>query len=68
MLELSDGAIEFVGNAGYDPDCGARPLRRRVLRNDLENPLAQALLEGKFLPGQTVRVECGEGGLRFSSA
>ena len=48
-------------------DYGARPLRR-VLRNDLENPLAQALLEGKFLPGQTVRVDCGEGGLRFSSA
>ena len=67
VLELSDEAIEFVGNAGYDPDYGARPLRR-VLRNDLENPLAQALLEGKFLPGQTVRVECGEGGLRFSSA
>ena len=67
VLELSDEAIEFVGNAGYDPDYGARPLRR-VLRNDLENPLAQALLEGKFLSGQTVRVECGEGGLRFSSA
>ncbi len=67
VLELSDEAIEFVGNAGYDPDYGARPLRR-VLRNDLENPLAQALLEGKFLPGQTVRVDCGEGGLRFSSA
>ena len=67
VLELSDEAIEFVGNAGYDPDYGARPLRR-VLRNDLENPLAHALLEGKFLPGQTVRVDCGEGGLRFSSA
>ena len=67
VLELSDEAIEFVGNAGYDPDYGARPLRR-VLRNDLENPLAQALLEGKFLPGQTIRVDCGEGGLRFSSA
>ena len=67
VLELSDEAIEFVGNAGYDPDYGARPLRR-VLRNDLENPLAQALLEGKFLPGQTVRAEYGEGGLRFSSA
>ena len=65
-LELSDEAVEFVGNAGYDPDYGARPLRR-VLRNDLENPLAQALLEGKFGPGQTVRVEGAEEGLRFSA-
>ena len=66
-LELSDEAVEFIGNAGYDPDYGARPLRR-VLRNDLENPLAQALLEGKFLPGQTIRVDCGKEGLRLSPA
>ena len=66
-LELPDEAVEFISNAGYDPDYGARPLRR-VLRNDLENPLAQALLEGKFLPGQTIRVERAEGGLRFSAA
>ena len=66
-LELSDEAVEFIGNAGYDPDYGARPLRR-VLRNDLENPLAQALLEGDFLPGQTIRVDCGEEGLRLSAA
>ena len=66
-LELPDEAVEFIGNAGYDPDYGARPLRR-VLRNDLENPLAQALLEGKFLPGQTIRVERAEEGLRFSAA
>ena len=66
-LELSDEAVEFIGNAGYDPDYGARPLRR-VLRNDLENPLAQALLEGKFLPGQTVQVDCGKEGLRLSAA
>ena len=67
VLDLSDEAVAFVGNAGYDPDYGARPLRR-VLRNNLENPLAQVLLEGKFRPGQTVRVECGERGLRFSPA
>ncbi len=66
-LELSDEAVEFIGNAGYDPDYGARPLRR-VLRNDLENPLAQALLEGKFLPGQTVQVDCGKEGLRLIAA
>ncbi|MCY4610261.1 MAG: ATP-dependent chaperone ClpB [Gammaproteobacteria bacterium] len=65
-LELSDEAVELIGNAGYDPDYGARPLRR-VLRNDLENPLAQALLEGNFLPGQTIRVECGDEGLRLSA-
>ncbi len=66
-LEMSDEAIDFIGNAGYDPEYGARPLRR-ALRDDLENPLAQALLEGDFPPGRTVRVDRGDAGLRLSAA
>ena len=65
-LELSDDAAEFIGNVGYDPEYGARPLQR-VLRTYLENPLAQALLEGRFLPGQTVRVAREGEKLRLSA-
>ena len=66
-LELTDEAATYIGNAGYDPEYGARPLRR-VMRGDLENPLAQALLEGRFMPGQTIRVDRGAEGLDFSAA
>ena len=67
VLEITDEAATYIGNAGYDPEYGARPLRR-VMRNDLENPLAQALLEGRFVPGQTIRVDRGAEGLDFSAA
>ena len=66
-LDLSADAAEFIGNEGYDPEYGARPLRR-VLRNYLENPLAQALLEGHFLPGQTIRVDRDGENLSLSAA
>ncbi len=54
-LEVSAPAEQFLSDVGYDPEYGARPLRR-ALRNYLENPLAQALLEGRFTPGQTIEV------------
>jgi len=44
-----------LAKRGYDPTYGARPLKR-VLRTDLENPLAQALLEGRFKPNDTIVV------------
>jgi len=65
LLEVTEGAEEFLGNIGYDPEYGARPLRR-ALRIYLENPLAQALLEGQFAPGQTVQVDRSGEGLGFS--
>ena len=64
-LEISDEAEEFLANVGYEPEYGARPLRRAI-RMYLENPLAQALLDGRFLPGQTIMVEREGDGLGFT--
>ena len=56
-LGVTDAARDFLGKKGYDPDFGARPLRRTI-QNLVEDPLSERLLEGKFLPGQTVVVDC----------
>jgi ATP-dependent Clp protease ATP-binding subunit ClpB len=55
-VELSDEARTLLGNLGYDPVYGARPLKR-VIQRELQNPLALELLEGKFHEGDTIRVE-----------
>jgi ATP-dependent Clp protease ATP-binding subunit ClpC len=56
-LEVTDAARDFLGDKGYDPDFGARPLRRTI-QNLVEDPLSEALLRGEFLSGDTVRVDC----------
>jgi ATP-dependent Clp protease ATP-binding subunit ClpB len=61
-LELADSAKEWLGEIGYDPVYGARPLKR-VIQRELQNPLAQMILEGRIGDGDTVRVEAGDGGL-----
>jgi ATP-dependent Clp protease ATP-binding subunit ClpB len=61
-IELSDDARTLIGNLGYDPTYGARPLKR-VIQKRLVDPLAMAILEGRFVPGDTVRVEAQDGGL-----
>ena len=58
-LEVTDTAKEFIGNKGYDPVFGARPLRRTI-QNLVEDHLSEALLRGEFLPGDTVVVDCVE--------
>ena len=55
-LEVSAAAEAWLVKAGYDPDYGARPLRR-VLQRNIEDPLALALLEGRYLEGSTVHVD-----------
>ena len=65
-LTISDGAMDVICEAGYDPVYGARPLKRTIQR-ELENPLATALLSGEFKPGATVHVDEQEGRLIFSS-
>jgi len=66
-IELTYAARELVGDLGYDPVYGARPLRR-VIQKRLIDPLALALLEGRFGAGDTVRVDVdGEGGLELES-
>jgi ATP-dependent Clp protease ATP-binding subunit ClpB len=55
-LEVSDEAVAWLAHAGYDPTYGARPLKR-VIQRRIADPLALALLEGRYAEGDTVRVE-----------
>jgi ATP-dependent Clp protease ATP-binding subunit ClpB len=61
-VELTDEAAQLLGNLGYDPTYGARPLKRTIQKH-LVDPLAMAILEGEFREGDTVRVEAAEGEL-----
>jgi ATP-dependent Clp protease ATP-binding subunit ClpB len=63
-LELTDEARAHVAREGYDPQFGARPLRRAIQRA-VENPLAKAVLSGEFARGDTVRIDVREGALVF---
>jgi ATP-dependent Clp protease ATP-binding subunit ClpB len=55
-LELSTAALDQLGQAGFDPVYGARPLKRAIQQR-IENPLAQKILAGQFVPGDTIKVE-----------
>ncbi len=55
-LSLSDGAADWLANAGYDPVYGARPLKRAVQR-ELETPIAKAILAGRYSEGQAISVK-----------
>jgi ATP-dependent Clp protease ATP-binding subunit ClpB len=59
-LELTDQAKNLLIELGYDPSFGARPLKRMIQKN-IENPLANELLAGKFLPGDTVSIDAENG-------
>jgi ATP-dependent Clp protease ATP-binding subunit ClpB len=67
MLELTDAAKDVLAEAGWDPAYGARPLKRAIQRL-LENPLALRLLEGDFVPGDTILVDAQNGDLVFTKA
>jgi len=64
-IELTDAAREWLADEGYDPQFGARPLRRTLQRR-VENPLALRLLEGEFSPGDVVVIDASEEGLVFT--
>ncbi len=66
-IELSDDARTLLGNLGYDPTYGARPLKR-VIQSHLVDRLALKLLEGEFAEGDTVRVEASGGDLVFEKS
>ena len=55
-LEVSEAALDVLAQAGFDPIYGARPLKRAI-QSEIENPLAKALLEGKYAAGSTIKVE-----------
>jgi ATP-dependent Clp protease ATP-binding subunit ClpB len=65
-LVLTDEARTLLGNLGYDPTYGARPLKR-VIQKRLVDPLALALLEGRFVDGDTVTADAVDGDIAFSS-
>jgi ATP-dependent Clp protease ATP-binding subunit ClpB len=60
-LVLDDAARDLLGEAGFDPVYGARPLKRAI-QQQIENPLAQRLLQGAYGPGDRIRVGVDEGG------
>ena len=64
-IELTDDARTLLGNLGYDPTYGARPLKR-VIQRELIDKLALALLEGEFADGDRIGVDAAEGELRFT--
>ncbi|MBR8826994.1 MAG: ATP-dependent chaperone ClpB [Gomphosphaeria aponina SAG 52.96 = DSM 107014] len=63
-LELSDQALDYIVNVGYDPVYGARPLKRAI-QKELENPLATKILDNSFVAGDTVRVDLVDKSLVF---
>ena len=63
-IELSDAARERLANEGYDPVYGARPLRRTIQQR-IENPLATAILEGRYAEGTTIQVDVDDSGFHF---
>ena len=66
-LELDESALQLLGNVGFDPVYGARPLKRAI-QQQLENPLATMILAGEFGSGDTVHVEAQGGQLVFNKA
>ena len=67
QLVLDDSALQLLGNVGFDPVYGARPLKRAI-QQQLENPLAQRILAGEFTSGDVIRVDAEGGGLVFRTA
>ena len=64
-LEVSDAVLSELASVGFDPVYGARPLKRAI-QSSLENPLAKEILEGRFLPKDTILVELKDRRIVFS--
>ncbi len=64
-LKVSEAALDHVAAIGYDPVYGARPLKRAV-QQALENPIARAIIEGKFTAGNTVVVDYSDGEIKIT--
>ena len=66
-VDIDDSALSEVATAGFDPVFGARPLKRAI-QSQIENPLAKAILEGRFAAKDTIRISCVGGVMRFEKA
>ena len=70
IIEVTPAAKQWLADAGYDPQYGARPLKR-VIQNEVQNPLAEAIISGRFADGDTIVVDQLAGGerpLQFTTA
>jgi ATP-dependent Clp protease ATP-binding subunit ClpB len=67
QLQMTPEALDYLAETGWDPDYGARPLKRAIQR-ELQDPLALKVLSGELHPGETIRVERGAKGLEFVPA
>ena len=67
QIQLSDAARDKLADAGFDPVYGARPLKRAI-QQQVENPLAQEILQGKFKPGDVIEVSVTDEKLDFQNA
>jgi ATP-dependent Clp protease ATP-binding subunit ClpB len=65
-LQVNGDASEYLADVGYDPDYGARPLKRAIQR-ELQDPLALEVLSGNFQEGATIKVDRGPDGLTFTA-
>jgi len=65
-LDVTPDAMDYLAEVGYDPDFGARPLKRAIQR-ELQDPLALKILSGDFSEGATIKVERVKEGLSFSN-
>jgi ATP-dependent Clp protease ATP-binding subunit ClpB len=63
-LEVADAAIDEIANVGFDPQFGARPLKRAIQQR-IENPVAKLILEGRFGPNDVIPVDFKDGQFRF---
>ena len=63
-FEITDAAVGELAKVGFDPIYGARPLKRAI-QSEIENPLAKAILEGRFAPKDTILVDVRSGGMVF---
>jgi ATP-dependent Clp protease ATP-binding subunit ClpB len=66
-LEVTDAALAHVAKAGFDPIYGARPLKRAI-QQEIENPLAKAILEGKFAAKDAIKIHEAKGKIVFEKA
>ena len=66
-IRLTDKAYELLGNVGFDPIYGARPLKRTI-QQQIENPLASEILKGNFAPGDVIEVDAKDGKLAFATS
>ena len=64
-FEVGEAALSELAKEGFDPIYGARPLKRAI-QSQIENPLAKAILEGRFAPKDTIKVDWKNGSMAFA--